>query len=60
MPGNPWGDTTLHQFRAGRDAANDGAIPYSGLICGKGGAVYGTTVEVGGSGGFGTVLQIEP
>jgi uncharacterized repeat protein (TIGR03803 family) len=36
------------------------AFSYSGLIFGKGGAVYGTTIEGGGSGGFGTVFQIQP
>jgi uncharacterized repeat protein (TIGR03803 family) len=48
-PGNPWSETILRQFRAGPDAASDGAIPYSGLIFGKGGALCGTTIEVGGS-----------
>lgn len=59
-PGNSWSETTLHEFRAGRETASDGSTPYSSLIFGKYGALYGTTIAGGGSGGFGTVFRIQP
>ena len=62
-PGGAWTETTLHNFLGGAD----GATPYSGLIFGLGGALYGTTYT-GGSGscsqtglaGCGTVVAIVP
>jgi len=61
--GGAWAETTLHSFTGGAD----GAVPYSGLIFGLGGALYGTTYA-GGSGlcsqtglaGCGTVVAIIP
>jgi hypothetical protein len=62
-PGGAWAETTQPSFTGGAD----GAIPYSGLIFGLGGALYGT-MYAGGSGpcsqtgltGCGTVVAIVP
>jgi len=45
--------STLHTFATGTDGAN----PYAGLITGTVGNLYGTA-ETGGTGGFGTVYQL--
>jgi uncharacterized repeat protein (TIGR03803 family) len=45
--------TTLHSF----DGANDGEVPYAGLIQASNGTFYGTT-ENGGPSGAGTVFSI--
>jgi uncharacterized repeat protein (TIGR03803 family) len=46
-------ETVLHSFSGGTDGAN----PWTGLVWGPGGNLYGTT-EAGGSSGFGTVFKI--
>lgn len=50
-----WQETVLHTF----GGAGDGAKPYSGVVVGKGGYLYGTT-GLGGANGFGTVYQLVP
>jgi uncharacterized repeat protein (TIGR03803 family) len=50
--------TTLYSFCAESSCA-DGAAPWSGLIQGANGMLYGTTPE-GGADGFGEVYQISP
>lgn len=51
----PWTDTVLYGFAGG----SDGGKPYSGVIFGKAGVLYGTT-GLGGSSGYGTVFQLKP
>jgi uncharacterized repeat protein (TIGR03803 family) len=55
-PGAPqqWTETILHDF-----AGADGGNPYSGLVFGKGGQLYGTTFFGGGSNG-GVVFAQRP
>jgi uncharacterized repeat protein (TIGR03803 family) len=53
--GGAWTETTLHDFAGGQD----GFAPAGGVIFGKSGVLYGTTVS-GGSFGNGTVYQIVP
>jgi len=48
------GYTTLHNFAGG-----DGARPYTGLVQGSDGALYGTTLN-GGASGYGTVFKVSP
>ena len=55
VAGNPWTYTVLYGFTGG----NDGGKPYSGVIFGKAGALFGTT-GLGGSGGYGTVFRLTP
>lgn len=54
-PGGAWVKTTLHQFTSG----GDGSGPGAGLIFGKRGALYGTTLY-GGTSDNGTVYAIAP
>lgn len=56
--GDPWTETTLHDFTGGRD----GSTPRASLIFGKGGALYGTTAltNEGNRVGNGTVFKIVP
>jgi uncharacterized repeat protein (TIGR03803 family) len=53
--GVDWSKTTLYAFTGG----NDGSGPSAGLIFGKQGVLYSTTVG-GGSSGNGTVFKIVP
>jgi hypothetical protein len=39
VQGEPWTETTLHDFEGGKD----GSFPRAGLLLGKDGALYGTT-----------------
>ena len=55
VAGNPWTYTVLYGFTGG----TDGGKPYSGVIFGKAGVLYGTT-GLGGSGGYGTVFALTP
>jgi uncharacterized repeat protein (TIGR03803 family) len=48
------GFTVLHNFPS---VAGDGSLPYTGLVQGGDGALYGTT-ETGGTNGYGTVFKI--
>ncbi len=54
--GGAWAETVLYGFG---DAANDGSLPYPGLVMDKKGNLYGTTTE-GGSYSFGTVFKLSP
>lgn len=47
-------ETVLHNFTN----TPDGAAPHAGLVKGKEGNLYGTTI-VGGSSGFGTVFKVD-
>jgi uncharacterized repeat protein (TIGR03803 family) len=53
--GGTWTETTLYDFGSG----SDGSAPQSGLVFGKGGILYGTTLG-GGDFGVGTVFGIVP
>jgi uncharacterized repeat protein (TIGR03803 family) len=46
---------TLHNFTGG----SDGASPVAAMVIGKGGVLYGTTLN-GGSSGYGTVFSMTP
>lgn len=50
-----WQETVLHSF----GGAGDGATPQSGVVVGKGGILYGSTMN-GGANGFGIVYQLVP
>jgi uncharacterized repeat protein (TIGR03803 family) len=50
-----WTETTLYDFGNG----TDGSAPQSGLVLGKGGILYGTTLS-GGDSGVGTVFAVAP
>jgi uncharacterized repeat protein (TIGR03803 family) len=50
-----WTETILHNF----ENANDGAVPYGGLIFDRSGNLYGAAAE-GGTGGGGTVFELTP
>lgn len=51
-----WTDTVLYSFAGG----NDGQLPAAGLVMDSSGALYGTTLEGGGSNGDGTVFKLTP
>jgi len=58
--GSGWILTTLHSFQG---APNDGAYPYSGVVFGPDGALYGTTYRGGQityNDGSGTVYRLQP
>jgi len=54
-PGGSWTETTLYTFAGG----SDGATPYTGLVIGAGGVLYGTTFY-GGTANGGTVFTLTP
>jgi uncharacterized repeat protein (TIGR03803 family) len=54
-PGTSWTENTLHDFQN----ANDGAIPYAGLIADASGNFYGAATE-GGVNGGGTIFELSP
>lgn len=54
-PGTPWTENILHDFQD----ANDGAVPYAGLIADKAGNLYGAATE-GGANGGGTIFELTP
>jgi uncharacterized repeat protein (TIGR03803 family) len=56
-----WTETVLHDFSTGAS----GFAPYGGLVIGKGGALYGTTLSGGNTGcnngnGCGVVFKVTP
>jgi uncharacterized repeat protein (TIGR03803 family) len=53
--GEGWKENILHSF----EDANDGAVPYAGLLPDTAGNFYGAATE-GGSGGGGTVFELTP
>ncbi|QGM45759.1 choice-of-anchor tandem repeat GloVer-containing protein [Methylocystis heyeri] len=53
--GGQWTVSTLYNFTGGAD----GGSPYSSLVAGAGGAIYGTA-SAGGSGGAGVVFKLTP
>lgn len=53
--GNSWSERVLHQFGKG----DDGMYPFAGLVAGKGGSLYGTTLE-GGTYKEGIVFELKP
>jgi hypothetical protein len=57
--GNLWTETVLYRFCAQSYCA-DGAIPVSGLIMDRHGALYGTTQSGGSDGRSGTVFKLTP
>lgn len=54
-PGTPWTENKLHDFQN----ANDGAVPYAGLIADQSGNFYGAATE-GGDNGGGTIFELTP
>jgi uncharacterized repeat protein (TIGR03803 family) len=54
--GGAWKESIFHAFQS----ATDGSIPYSGLLLGNDGNLYGTTNHGGSRYGYGTVYQITP
>jgi hypothetical protein len=52
--GGDWTESVLHSF-----GGKDGATPYGGLIFGKNGVLFGTTLY-GGTGGTGAVFGLLP
>jgi uncharacterized repeat protein (TIGR03803 family) len=51
--GSSWTETILHNFQN----ADDGAVPYGGLISDAAGNFYGSATE-GGTGGGGTIFEL--
>jgi len=54
--GGVWTETVLYSFAGGNDAQN----PSAGLVMDSSGALYGTTIYVGGTNGVGTVFELKP
>jgi uncharacterized repeat protein (TIGR03803 family) len=54
-PGTPWTENKLHDFLN----ADDGAVPYAGLISDQSGNFYGAATE-GGINGGGTIFELAP
>jgi uncharacterized repeat protein (TIGR03803 family) len=57
IPGGAWTETVLYSFGATNDA--DGSCPFTGVVIGGDGVLYGTTAY-GGSSGYGTVYSLTP
>lgn len=55
VAGDAWAENILYSFQN----ANDGAVPYAGLISDKSGNLYGAATE-GGANGGGTVFELTP
>jgi uncharacterized repeat protein (TIGR03803 family) len=49
--------TTLYSF-CSQSGCTDGAGPYGGLVQATNGNLYGTTIDGGGTSGFGTVFSL--
>jgi uncharacterized repeat protein (TIGR03803 family) len=58
VPGTVWTENILHDFQN----ANDGSIPYGGLISDKKGNFYGVATQggAGGDDGGGTIFELTP
>jgi uncharacterized repeat protein (TIGR03803 family) len=56
LPGGAWTQNVLHRFAR---AGGDGCGPYTGVVVGDNGVVYGATVS-GGSSDDGTVFALSP
>ena len=54
-----WSETVLYSFCA-QGGCVDGDGPYAGLIMDAAGNLYGTTVQGGAHGGYGTVFELTP
>jgi uncharacterized repeat protein (TIGR03803 family) len=54
--GGPWAATVLHSFQG---SPADAGQPYSGVLIGPGGVLYGTT-EFGGTGDYGAIYWLAP
>ncbi len=59
VTGGPWTETVLYSF-CSMTNCTDGAVPVSGLIMGKHGALFGTTSSGGYLNGGGTVFKLTP
>jgi uncharacterized repeat protein (TIGR03803 family) len=55
LSGGLWAETIIHNFQN----ADDGAVPYGGLIADAAGNFYGSATE-GGTGGGGTIFELTP
>jgi uncharacterized repeat protein (TIGR03803 family) len=53
--GGGWTESVLYSFTGG----NDGFYPYTGVMIGSGGVLYGTAYQ-GGASGYGTVFSLTP
>lgn len=53
--GTAWTETVIHDFQN----ADDGAVPYAGLIADQSGNFYGAATE-GGANGGGTIFKLTP
>jgi hypothetical protein len=60
--GRPWGYELLYRFnQAVLQGAADGENPGAGVVLGKGGTVFGTTLEGGlGPSAWGTLFELKP
>ncbi len=55
VPGTPWTENILHEFQN----ADDGSVPYAGLVSDSAGNFYGAATQ-GGANGGGTVFELTP
>ena len=55
-PGGAWTEAVLYSFTGGSDGSN----PIAGVVIGKGGVLYGTTMFAGGPSASGTVFSLTP
>jgi uncharacterized repeat protein (TIGR03803 family) len=53
VPGTPWTENILHEFQN----ADDGSVPYAGLVSDSNGNFYGAATQ-GGANGGGTVFEL--
>ena len=53
VPGTPWTENILHEFQN----ADDGSVPYAGLVSDSKGNFYGAATQ-GGANGGGTVFEL--